>query len=316
MRTNEPWPAYLGIDKDEWAKRIEKARNLLSACTLCPRRCKADRLSGEKGFCGAGAVAKVASYNAHHGEEPPLSGTRGSGTIFFSHCNLRCVFCQNYPISHLGNGDAVEAHELADMMVRLQKRGCHNINFVTPTHMMPFILEAMPIAIERGLNLPLVYNCGGYESLHALKLLSGVVDVYMPDMKYNDNESASLISEAPDYAQRNRAAVKEMHRQVGDLVLDDNGIAMRGLLVRHLVLPKGHAGSTAVLEFIAEKISRQTAISLMSQYFPAYKAFEFPDLERRPTRSEYGEAVETLERLGLEQGWVQDPFYLGLPDEE
>ncbi len=315
MRTREPWPAYLGLSDEDWTERIDKARSILTACCLCPRRCGADRLSGEKGFCGAGDKAKVGSYNAHHGEEPPLSGSRGSGTIFFSHCNLRCVFCQNYPISHLENGDEGEADELANMMIRLQKRGCHNINFVTPTHMLPFIIEALPIAVKLGLRLPLVYNCGGYESLPALKLLDGIVDVYMPDMKYNSSDSARLISDAPDYPQRNRAAVKEMHRQVGDLVLDDDGIAVQGLLIRHLVLPKRHAGSPGVLEFIADKISPHTAISLMSQYFPAYKALDYPGLNRRPSRAEYGEAVEALEKLGMSNGWVQDPFYIGISDE-
>ncbi|MFO8058824.1 MAG: radical SAM protein [bacterium] len=315
MRVNEPWPAYLGIAQGEWAERTEKARSLLASCRLCPRGCGVDRLSGEKGFCGAGGKARVASFNAHHGEEPPVSGRHGSGTIFFSHCNLRCVFCQNYPISHLENGDETDADELADMMMRLQHRGCHNINFVTPTHMMPFIVEALPVAVRLGLRLPLVYNCGGYESVEALKLLDGVVDIYMPDMKYGSSDSARLISEAPDYPRRNRAAVKEMHRQAGDLVLDEDGIAMRGLLIRHLVLPAGHAGSEGVLDFIARKISPNTAISLMSQYFPAYQAFDFPGLARRPSRAEYRQAVETMESLGLGRGWVQDPFYLGLSED-
>jgi len=305
MKSNETWPAYKGLSDEEWEDRIGKARDMLSPCRLCPRECGVDRPTGEKGVCRAGAAAQVSSYNDHHGEEPPLSGFKGSGTIFFTHCNLRCVFCQNYPISHLGHGDVVTAEALARMMLQLQKRGCHNINFVTPTHMMPFILEALPIAVGQGLDAPLVYNCGGYESLGALELLDGIVDIYLPDMKYNDDETAKRFSDAPDYVERNRAAIKEMHRQVGDLVTDELGIARRGLIIRHLVLPQGMAGSRGVLEFIANEVSKNTAISLMRQYFPAYKAPEHHELSRSITAEEYEEAARAMRELEIKQGWRQ-----------
>ncbi len=298
-------PAYLSISAQEWRARIGAALGMLRECALCPRRCGADRLAGERGVCRAGAAAEVSSYNDHHGEEPPLSGYRGSGTIFFTHCNLRCVFCQNYPISHYGNGSEKNAAELAEIMLKLQRRGCHNINFVTPTHMMPFILEALPLAVEGGLEIPLVYNCGGYESIKALELLDGVIDIYLPDMKYADNRAAELLSSAPDYVERNREAAAEMRRQVGELQLDGDGIARRGLIIRHLVLPKGLAGSADVLRFIRDELSPDTAVSLMSQYFPAYKACDIEEVSRRPSRAEYEQAVAAIEELGLANGWVQ-----------
>ena len=314
--SEKPWPAYLGLSEREWQDRIAAARSLLSPCRLCPRECKVDRLGGERGVCKAGAGAEVSSANDHHGEEPPLSGRRGSGTIFFTHCNLRCAFCQNYPISHLGNGEPATASELADMMLKLQRRGCHNINFVTPTHIMPFILEALPLAVKKGLKVPLVYNCGGYESLAALKILDGIVDVYLPDMKYNDSQAAERFSRAKDYVEKNRAAIKEMHRQVGDLELDDEGLARRGLIIRHLVLPRGLAGSAGVLEFIAREVSPNTAISLMSQYFPAYQAFDHPEIARRLAPGEYAEAVKVMRRLELSEGWVQEDRYAPLLDDD
>jgi len=316
MRVKEPWPKYLGLGENEWKERIDKAWAMLSSCRLCPRECGADRLAGETGICCAGRVAEVSSYNDHHGEEPPLSGCRGSGTIFFTHCNLRCVFCQNYPISHLGHGEPASAERLSDMMIKLMRRGCHNINFVTPTHMLPFILDALPIAIRKGLNVPIVYNCGGYETLESLKLLDGVVDIYLPDMKYNDNKVADMLSKTPDYVEHNRAAIKEMHRQVGDLAIDEEGIALRGLIVRHLVLPEGMAGSEGVLEFLAREVSINTAISLMSQYFPAYKALDFREISRRPRPEEYREAAKVMKKLGLGQGWVQDKWYIAVEEDD
>ncbi|HUT52161.1 MAG TPA: radical SAM protein [bacterium] len=316
MRLTDHWPAYLALSPEEWNHRIAAARAMLKSCTLCPRECKVDRLAGEKGVCRAGAVAQVSSCNDHHGEEPPLSGTRGSGTIFFTHCNLRCVFCQNYPISHLGNGEVAGAEELADMMLKLQRRGCHNINFVTPTHMMPFILEALPLAINKGLAIPLVYNCGGYESLDSLRLLDNVVDIYLPDMKYDDNSAAKMISKVEDYVEKNREAIREMHRQVGDLALDGHGIARRGLIIRHLVLPHNLAGSAGVLAFIAREISVHTAISLMSQYFPAHKAHEIEQLSRGVTKEEYRDAVRALLRLRLENAWIQDRWGISGGEEE
>jgi putative pyruvate formate lyase activating enzyme len=315
MRVADPWPKYVALSEKDWEERIKKARAMLYPCRLCPRECGVDRPAGEKGTCRAGAVAEVSSYNDHHGEEPPLSGRMGSGTIFFTHCNLRCLFCQNYPISHYGNGSEAGAEELADMMLKLQRRGCHNVNFVTPTHMMPSILEALPIAIRKGLNVPLVYNCGGYETMDALKLLDGIVDIYLPDMKYNDNKVAEKLSKAPDYVERNRAAIKEMHRQVGDMVVDEEGIALRGLIIRHLVMPGGMAGSEGVLEFLAKEVSPNTAVSLMSQYFPAYKADQFKQISRRINPEEYKEAAKALIKNGLRSGFLQNKWYVLVEDE-
>lgn len=284
------------------------AREILRECALCPRECGADRLAGETGVCRAGAQARVASFNLHHGEEPPISGARGSGTVFLSHCNLRCVFCQNYPISHMGNGVPAPARELADMMLKLQKRGAHNINFVTPTHYMPQIIEAVEIAAGDGLRLPIVYNCGGYESVEAVRLLDGIVDVYLPDIKYSRAEPAGELSGASDYFERARDAVKEMFSQVGLLETDDEGVAVRGLLIRHLVLPGGLAGSREVLEFVARELSPDVSMSVMSQYFPAHEAPLHPAVSRRVTAAEYQAALDALEEFGMTEGWTQsDP---------
>jgi putative pyruvate formate lyase activating enzyme len=242
----------------------------------------------------------------HHGEEPPLSGTKGSGTIFFTNCNLRCVYCQNYPISQLGNGAERTLGELACQMVWLQEQGCHNLNLVTPTHFMPQILKALGIAKERGFNLPIVYNTSGYESIEALQLLDGIVNIYLPDMRYADDAAALKYSSAPHYPEINRAAIKEMFRQVGNLVLDENGVAQRGLIIRHLVLPVGLSGTDGVMKFLAEEISKDVYISLMSQYFPAYRAQEFEEIDRRITPEEYDEAYEIMQKYGLENGWVQE----------
>jgi len=301
-------PAYLSLSKREFEKRIKSAFALLSPCRLCPRRCEVDRLKGKKGICQAGAIPEVSSYNLHFGEEPGISGWRGSGTIFFAHCNLRCVFCQNYPISQLGHGNETDSSELAEMMLELQADNAHNINLVTATHYVPWIIEAVFLAREKGLKIPLVYNSGGYESMEQLRLLDGIIDIYMPDMKYNDNSVAKRLSNAPDYVEVNRAAIKEMRRQVGELVLDDAGIALRGLLIRHLVLPEGLAGTDGIMEFIAKEISRKTAISLMSQYFPAHRAYEFPELSRRINQTEYALAEQAMEKFGLEEGWKQEIY--------
>jgi len=328
MKAEDQTPSYLRLSDIDLSLRIRQAREMLSPCRVCPRECGVDRLSGEKGFCETGAVAEVSSYNEHHGEEPPLSGFRGSGTIFFAHCNLRCVFCQNYPISHLGHGSPVEPAGLAVMMLELQRRGCHNINFVTPTHVAPQILEALLLAIKGGLKLPLVWNSGGYDSVETLKLFDGIVDIYLPDMKYDDDANAEKYSGVPKgrgdrtsassveppvaptkgYQKVNRAAIREMHRQVGDLVMDEAGIAIRGLIVRHLVLPGELAGSEGVLRFLAEDISLGTAVSLMAQYFPANRAHEFPELARGLAAKDYRDAAEAMERLGLENGWKQRRF--------
>lgn len=264
-----------------------------------------DRTAGERGVCGAGLGPMVSSYNAHFGEEPPISGTRGSGTIFLTNCSLKCVYCQNYPISQLGHGNEVTEEELARMMLSLQARGCHNINLVTPTHYMPQILSGLTLAAERGLTLPVVYNTGGYELVEALRLLDGIVDIYMPDMRYACDEAGVKYSGAPGYATHNRPAVKEMHRQVGDLKVDAEGVAVRGLLIRLLVLPESISGTEETLEFIAKEVSKDTFVSLMAQYFPAHKAETIPPLDRRITRAEYGRAFKKMMELGFSQGWAQ-----------
>jgi putative pyruvate formate lyase activating enzyme len=294
-------PAYLTLlETGELATRVADAWRHMTDCDLCARYCHVDRLQGSKGaVCRTGEHAVVHSYGPHHGEEDPLRGWRGSGTIFFSWCNLRCVFCQNWDISHKGLGREVAADELAAMMLDLQARGCHNINLVSPSHVVAQIIAAVEIAAARGLRLPLVYNTGGYDSPEALALLDGIVDIYMPDMKYGDSRIARQYSRVRDYVAVNRAALKEMHRQVGDLVLDERGIARRGLLVRHLVLPGKLAGSEQVLTFIADELSTDTYLNLMDQYHPCYRADDYPPLDRTITPDEFAAAVQAAERHGL-----------------
>jgi putative pyruvate formate lyase activating enzyme len=294
-------PAYVELHRSgELAERARLALGRLASCDLCARYCRVDRLVSTKGaVCRTGRWARVASYGPHHGEERPISGWRGSGTIFFAWCSLRCVFCQNWEISQRGIGSEVDATDLAAMMLGLQDVGCHNVNLVTPSHVVAQILEALVIAAEHGLELPLVYNTGGYDSPEALALLDGVVDIYMPDMKYGDSSLARRYSHVREYVAANRGAVLEMHRQVGDLVLDEQGVATRGLLVRHLVLPGDVTGTEGVLEFIASEVSTDTYLNLMAQYRPCYRASEHPPLDRRPTEAEYRRAREAAERLGL-----------------
>jgi len=295
------------LSKNEIVDRIEASYKLLESCRVCPRECGVNRLEDNKsGFCKSGLNPVISSVGPHHGEEPPLSGTRGSGTIFFTNCNLRCVYCQNYPISQMGNGAERTTGELACQMLYLQEQGCHNLNLVTPTHFMPQILKALGTARERGFDLPIVYNTSGYESLEALRLLDGIVDIYLPDMRYSDNAAAMKYSVAPHYREINRAGIKEMYRQVGNLVLDEAGIARRGLIIRHLILPGGLSGTEEVMKFLAEEVSKDVYISLMSQYFPAYKAGEFKELSRRITSKEYEEAYQIMQKYGLENGWVQE----------
>jgi putative pyruvate formate lyase activating enzyme len=265
-----------------------------------------NRLAGEIGICRAGARPRIASANVHWGEEPPISGTGGSGTIFLSSCSLHCKFCQNFPISQLGNGNDLTTAELAGKLCKLQTLGVHNINFVTPGHFLPQILAALYLAVAQGFRLPIVWNSSGYERVDALELLDGVVDVYLPDMKYADDESAVRFSSAPGYREINRAAVKEMLRQVGHLRVDSGGIAVSGLIIRHLVLPEGGAGSRDTLRWIGENLGRETHVSLMKQFFPAHEAVNFPGIHRKLTEEEYEEAVEALEDAGLENGWVQE----------
>ena len=283
----------------ELAARAARARAMLSPCHLCPRRCQVDRSGGESGACRTGATALVSSYGPHLGEEAPLVGRHGSGTIFFTNCTLRCMFCQNYTISQRGEGWPATAGEIAAMMLSLERRGCHNINLVTPTHVVPQILEALIEAAAQGLSVPLVYNCGGYESLETLRLLDGVVDIYMPDMKYSDETTARRLSGVKGYPAANREAVREMHRQVGDLALDDQGIAQRGLLVRHLVLPNGLAGTEGVVRFIASEVSTHTYLNVMAQYRPAHRAHRLPALSRPLTTEEYAAAVALALRYEL-----------------
>lgn len=296
-----------GISQSELLKRIEAAYALMEECKLCPRECGVNRLRNDKlGFCRSGIDAVVSSCAPHHGEEPPLSGTNGSGTIFFANCNLRCVYCQNYPISQLGHGVKRTPGELACQMLWLQEQGCHNLNLVTPTHFVPQILKALAVARERGFRLPVVYNSSGYESAKTLKLLEGVVDIYLPDMRYSDNDAANRFSLAPGYLEVNRAAVQEMYRQVGNLVMGGDGIAKRGLVVRHLVLPNCISGTEEVMRFLSEEISKDVYVSLMNQYFPTYRAAEFKDLSRRITPKEYEEAYLSMKSHGLGNGWLQE----------
>lgn len=293
------WPAYLELhEKGELRRRAEAAERLLEPCRVCPRECLAQRLQGETGVCGVAEQAMVSSYGPHYGEERPLVGSGGSGTIFLAHCNLCCVFCQNYEISQEGEGQIVSTRKLAEMMLDLQRMGCHNINFVTPTHQVPQILRALPSAVEGGLQLPLVYNCGGYESLETLRLLDGVFDIYMPDFKYADAEIAKRYSSVENYPEVARAAFREMHRQVGDLVVDGRGVATGGLLVRHLVLPNGLAGTGEVVRFLGG-LSKDTYVNIMEQYRPCHRAHEHPPLARRPSRAEFEEAFRLARDAGL-----------------
>ena len=288
------------LASDELAQRARLGRQHPQDCDLCARYCRVDRLRTVQGaVCRIGARAVVYSYGAHHGEEDVLRGWNGSGTIFFSGCNLRCEFCQNWDISQKRAGREATAEELAAMMLDLQAQGCHNINFVSPSHVVAQILEATLIAARHGLKLPLVYNTGGYDSPESLALLDGVIDIYMPDMKYGDSAIAHRYSHVRDYWEINQAAVREMHRQVGYLQLDENGLAYRGLLVRHLVLPNGLAGTEKVLAFIAREISTNTYLNLMDQYYPCYRAGEIPELSRPISEEEYREALDIARRLGL-----------------
>lgn len=290
----------------ELLRRVKAAYARLRCCDLCPHDCGVDRIAGESGFCRAGLRPRIASANVHRGEEPPISGSRGSGTIFLTGCSLQCRFCQNFPISQLDNGEELTPLALAGRMLRLQGQKVHNINFVTPTHFLPQILAALWLAIGKGFSLPLVWNSSGYEKVDALKLLDGVVDIYLPDMKYDDDASAAAFSAAPGYREVNRAVVREMLRQVGQLEVDQDGIATRGLVIRHLVLPHGADGAAEILPWIAGNLGHETHISLMRQYFPAHRAMEVPELSRRVTDEEYERAVAALEDAGLENGWVQE----------
>jgi putative pyruvate formate lyase activating enzyme len=292
-------PAYLQLPSGELRRRANEALAHMKNCNLCAQACQVNRLEGELGICKTGTQARVSSYGPHLGEEDPLRGRRGSGTIFFSRCNLHCQFCQNHDISQTDAGQEVSAEQLATVMLTLQSSGCHNINFVSPSHVVPQILGALALAAKAGLRLPLVYNSGGYDALETLQLLDGIVDIYMPDMKYASGVNAKKYSRAADYPKVNRAAVKEMHRQVGDLQISENGLATRGLLIRHLVLPDDLAGTRQIVQFLADEISRNTYLNLMDQYRPAYNAGQYPELNRRLTTSEYAAAVQMAKEAGL-----------------
>ncbi len=289
-------PAYINTDLKTLS---EQATKFLSKCEICPRKCRINRLKGELGHCNTGKYAIVSSFGPHFGEEPELVGQYGSGTIFFGYCNLNCLFCQNYDISQLGYGTVVSANELAEIMLKLQNMGCHNINLVSPTHIVPQFLQALAIAKEKGLNLPIIYNSGGYDSVEILKLLSGVIDIYMPDAKYGSNEIGQKYSNIKNYWDINQLALKEMWRQVGDLKINDEGIAEHGLLIRHLVLPNHLDSSFEVLKFIAEEISTNTYVNIMNQYHPCYQADKIPELSRRITLSEYQTVLNFAKQLGL-----------------
>jgi putative pyruvate formate lyase activating enzyme len=295
-------PSYLKLHlKGELPGRIEKALAMMAPCHLCPRKCGVNRLEGERGYCETGRKARVASYNAHFGEETPLVGRYGSGTIFISSCNLLCSFCQNEEISHQKEGADVAPEEMAAMMIRLAEAGCHNINFVTPTHVVPQLLEALLHAIAQGLRVPLVYNSGGYDRVETLELLEGVFDIYMPDFKFWEEQWAERYCQVHDYRAIAMKAIREMHRQVGDLVMDDQGVAVRGLLVRHLVMPHQVAGTREVMDFLAREISPNTYVNVMDQYRPCGKAHEDKLINRRLTSQEFRDAMDSARKSGLKR---------------
>jgi putative pyruvate formate lyase activating enzyme len=293
-------PSYLRLHRQGvLQQRAESAQKLLEHCVLCPRECGVNRAEGATGTCRTARWAKVASASPHFGEERPLVGKNGSGTVFFASCNLLCSFCQNWDISHLNRGTEVTSRQLASIMLQLQDIGCHNINFVTPTHVVPQVLAALPAAVERGLHIPLVYNTGGYDKVETLKLLEGVFDIYMPDFKFWDPVRAKRFCRAEDYPERAREAIREMHRQVGDLQINRCGLAVRGLLLRHLVMPENAAGTKEVMRFISSEISPDTYVNIMDQYSPLFRADEDPGINRRITRGEYRQALESAREAGL-----------------
>lgn len=293
-------PSYIRAFRDgRLQEKAQIARKRLEACDLCPRNCGANRLSGETGACGTGDLAMVSSYDAHFGEERPLVGTGGSGTIFFTWCNLGCNFCQNWEISHQGDGTAVTPEILSDTMIYLQRMGCHNINFVTPSHVVPQILSALEIAADKGLYLPLVYNTSGYDRLDTIQLLEGIIDIYMPDFKFWDPRVAEMTCQAADYPECARMAIGEMYRQVGDLQTDSQGIAWKGLLIRHLVMPNNLAGTKAVMAFIAGTLSTTTYVNIMPQYRPCGTARTVKGLARHITDQEFADALEAAKNQGL-----------------
>lgn len=305
-RNRDHLPGYIKLfNSGELAERARELSRRLACCDLCPRRCGVDRTAGVKGACAVGARPKVAAVSIHPWEEPPISGSRGSGTIFFSGCTLKCVFCQNFPISQLGVGREMTAEQLAEGMLGLQKKGAHNINLVTSAHQMAAVVEALLLAVPGGLSLPLVYNSSGYESIETLRLLEGIIDIYLPDIKYSEADAALFCSGRRDYVEHNRRALLEMWRQVGPLCTDEKSIALRGVLIRHLVLPGDLSGTRSSFSFLEKELGKEVWISLMHQYFPAHKAHYLPPLDRKASREEYEKAFEILGELGLDNGFVQ-----------
>jgi len=310
-RDNSFQPEYLALfHSGELARRAEALTARLESCDICPRECGVNRLAGERGFCHSAYLPIVAAVCAHHGEEPVISGRRGSGTVFFGNCNMRCVYCQNHQISQnwaKQRTKEMDFSALAERLLYLQDElGCHNINFVSPSHFVPQLLRAVLEAAPRGLRLPLVYNSSGYDSVKSLRALDGVIDIYLPDLRYASERRAKQFSRAPDYVANARAAIKEMYRQVGDLVVDDTGVAKKGLIVRHLILPNGLAGSEESLTWLVKEVSPTVTVSIMSQYFPAHRAQRIPILARTILPTEYLEVASLVNRLGLENGWLQE----------
>jgi putative pyruvate formate lyase activating enzyme len=299
--------SYTYLSPVEWDKRIDALNCLAGSCALCPRRCAVNRMDGERGYCGAPGEPVVSSVFPHHGEEPSISGRGGSGTVFFTYCTLKCIFCQNFQLSHEAEGSPCSVSQLAEKMLNLQAMGCHNVNLVTATHFLPWVIRALREACLRGLTIPVVYNCGGYELVPVLSLLSGIVDIYLPDMKYGDNGPAKRYSKAPDYVEINRKAVREMFRQVGPLRLDESGIAYRGLCIRHLVLPNREAGTHELFSYLTSTYDPQDLyVSLMAQYRPLHKAATFPEIDCMITREEYKAVKKEFIEIGF-CGFCQEP---------
>jgi putative pyruvate formate lyase activating enzyme len=303
-------PEYIALYRSgELERRVERLEARLAECDICPRECGKNRLEGKVGHCHSGYLPIISSYGAHHGEEPVLSGTRGSGTIFFGNCNMRCVYCQNHQISQdpeVQRRNRVDTHVLAERMLYLQNElHCHNINLVTPSHLVPQIVRAVLEAVPRGLRLPLVYNTSSYDSVKTLQELDGVISIYLADIRYASNELARKYSRSRHYVDSARAAIQEMQRQVGDLIVDEDGIAQKGLIIRHLILPYRLAGSEESLHWLVREVSPRVAVSIMSQYYPAHRARKYKELNRRISPEEYEEVVKLAEELGIENGWIQ-----------
>jgi putative pyruvate formate lyase activating enzyme len=303
------YPSYLNAYKSGKLKKVaDQLFALLESCIICPRRCKVNRLDNQTGFCKTAKLPKIYSFMPHYGEEPPISGTQGSGTIFFSHCNMGCVYCQNYEFSQLGKGRDYTFDELAKVMLNLQNQGCHNINLVTPTHVLPQILKSLELAIPQGLTIPLVYNTSGYDSAQIIQYLDGIVDIYLADMRYGDSLISKELSLAEDYVKFNQKALVAIHRQVGVAEFTEAGLIKRGLIIRHLVLPNQSSGTKEIMKFIAQKLSKDTYISLMSQYLPYYLASGYPKINRRLKIEEYEEAKRILDYYKLFNGWIQESY--------